>query len=102
LYDLKGMTLREVIGNVENLSDDLTIYATKAVEWDIDAPAALVLSSDTEEIGIRFEDLSYFLEVEIAKEVLSVWSEWRNGTNPNELERIEALIYYADNDAYIG
>lgn len=95
------MTLRDIIKEVELLSDDLVVFATKKDDWDVDGLAALVISSDMTELGIHLEDLSYFLEVEIAKEVVQVWREW-NGKEANESERIEALIYYANNDAFLG
>jgi hypothetical protein len=60
------------------------------------------LTSDMENIGINLEELHYFLEAEIAKEVLDVWKQWRNGRLPNEKEKIEALIFYVDNDAYLN
>jgi len=96
------MTLREIIGNLDDLSNDLVIFAEKNSDWLLDSPAALVLASEMERAGTQLEVLLYFLEIEIAKEVLGVWSKWRDGRKPTEAERIEALFYYADNDAYLG
>lgn len=95
------MTLREIINDIEHISDDLAIFASKNDDWSLDLSAALVLTSDMERIGDKLEGLSYFLEVEIAKEVLNVWKEWRNGREPSEDERIKALLYYANYDAYL-
>lgn len=44
--------------------------------------------------------MPYLLEVFLAKEVLGVWSQWRNGCIPSSDERCEAVIHYAKNDAY--
>ncbi len=96
------MTLRKVIEELQELSDDLVIFATKGEEWQLDSPAALVFTDDLQALGTQMEGLSYFLEVELAKEVLSVWQEWRNGRQPTEAEAIEAILYYADNDAYLN
>ncbi len=95
------MTLREIINQLDTLPDDSTIYATRMEEWQLDAPAALVLEEDTIELGVQLEDLHYFLEVYLAKEALKLWSEWRNNALPTEQERLEAVVYYASNDAYI-
>jgi hypothetical protein len=97
-------TLRNIIRNIEEISDELSIYATRNSEskWIIDAPAELVLSEDAADVGKEMEELSYFLEVDIAKEVIQVWKEWRNGHEPDENQRIEALLYYVNNDAYIN
>lgn len=96
------MNLREIIHEIESLSDDLVIFASKNGDWNLDAPAALILSADMESVGVNLEGLFYFLEVEIAKEVLFVWKEWRDGCEPSKDERIEALFYYANNDAYLA
>jgi hypothetical protein len=57
--------------------------------------ALLVLADEESPEGWR-----YLLEVLIAREVLEVWSAWRNGRIPSVEEAREAVIYYADNDAY--
>jgi hypothetical protein len=95
------MTLREIIRNLETVSDELVIFATKVDEnWLLDARAALVLDEDMDKLGVSLEDLTYFLEVYIAKETLEVWSKWR-GREPLESEREEAVVYYATNDAWL-
>jgi hypothetical protein len=95
------VTLREIINEIENTSDDLVIFATrKNGAWDVNGPVAMVLLSDMDNIGTDLEGLHYFLEIELAKEVLDVWKQW-TGRTPTEKERDEALIYYADNDAYL-
>lgn len=97
------MTLREIINGLENTSDELVIFATKKEGvWDLDAPGALVFISDMEKIGTDLEELHYFLEIEVAQEVLDVWTQWNNNTPTNEDDRTNALIYYAENDAYLN
>jgi hypothetical protein len=95
------MNLREIIGDIEQLSDDLVIFASKNGEWDLAGPAATVLSSDAERIGISLENLTYFLEVEIAKEVIEAEKQRKERTKLSEREVIDAILYYVDNDAYI-
>jgi hypothetical protein len=78
------MNLRDAINSIENLSDDLVLFARKNGDWRLDEPIALVISSDVHEIGTDLEGLHYFLEVETGKEVLEVWKEWRDGREPTE------------------
>lgn len=95
------MTLREILNDLEQISDELVIFASRNGGWNLDERAALLLHEDAVEVDLHLEDLTYFLEVETAKEVLELWKEWRNGQIPSEDQRIEALIYYANNDAYL-
>jgi hypothetical protein len=44
--------------------------------------------------------LAYVLEVAIAQQVLDVWSLWRDGRLPSRAEAVDAVIYFALNDAY--
>jgi len=48
----------------------------------------------------RPEVYEYFLEVDLVREVLEVWSAWRNGQIPTTNEACTAVIYYAEHDAY--
>ncbi|MGW4509851.1 hypothetical protein ACWENO_34955 [Streptomyces sp. NPDC004436] len=45
--------------------------------------------------------LDYLLEAELVHDVLEVWSSWRNGAQPTVGERCEAVIHYAEYDAYL-
>lgn len=95
------MTLREVIANLETISDELVIFATKRDEnWLLDGRAALLLEEDMGKLGAELEDLTYFLEVCVAKETLEVWSNWR-GREPLQGEREEAVVYYATYDTWL-
>jgi hypothetical protein len=46
-------------------------------------------------------DYPYMLEIPIALEVLTVWSEWRSGAVPTTAQAVEAVIFYATNDSYL-
>jgi hypothetical protein len=41
------------------------------------------------------------LEVDIAKDVLKVWRQWRSGTTPTVPQICQASIHYAKNDAFL-
>lgn len=45
--------------------------------------------------------MEYLLEVFLAQEVAEVWRRWRPGREPTEDELCQAVIYYAENDAYL-
>jgi hypothetical protein len=45
-------------------------------------------------------EMEYFLEVENAKDVVKAWSFMRGGKDPSLQERVIAVLYYAENDAY--
>src|SRR5260370_35674661 len=44
--------------------------------------------------------LTYLLEVSLARDVLQVWTSWRNGRQPTAEEAARAVIYYAQHDEY--
>ena len=96
------MTLRQIINDLETFPDELTIYATRTEQWIPDGPAALVRESDAAKLGIEMKELRYFLEVDIAREVLKVLNARRDRIPPTQEEKIEAVVYYASNDAYIS
>jgi hypothetical protein len=35
------------------------------------------------------------------KEVLQVWTRWRDGRTPTDDEACEAVVHYAEHDAYL-
>lgn len=62
--------------------------------WTPESPARV---HDTEQLGRHDE---YLLEVELAQEVVEAWSLWRDGRQPTALEAVNAVIHYAEHDAY--
>lgn len=47
------------------------------------------------------QGMRYLLEVWLAREVIAVWSNWRDGREPTSEEKLAAIVYYAENDAYL-
>jgi hypothetical protein len=91
------MKLIEVIGNLESADNSLTICAARTPEWSGASEAELRPSN-----RVNSESKPpYFLEVAVAKDVVRAWSFVRNGRLPTLSEKCEALIYYAENDAYL-
>ncbi|MFS8101767.1 hypothetical protein LFM09_32030 [Lentzea alba] len=89
-------TLGDVIAGIATVSDDLTIYAGEEPA----GPSTRVVLLD-QSAGDPPADVRYLLEVVIAKEVLEVWSEWRDGRQPTLPEACEAVLHYASHDAYL-
>jgi len=91
------MTLKEIITDLESIDDSLTICAEKGAAWSDFSIAELHASH----LAANQFPLPYFLEVSVAKSVISAWSFARGGRIPNLKEKCEAIIYYAENDAYL-
>ena len=93
-------TLAELIERLDSLDVELTIYAEKNPDWSPHSNAVAWLEDDSDPI-VDADGLSYLLEVELAKEVIEVWSAWRDERQPTIEEKCEAIIFYAEHDAYL-
>lgn len=94
-------TLKDVVENLENLDfdDEATVFVTKPFNKD---SKIKILNEVVEDIHVlRNEGYYYLLEAYLMGEVLEVWQKWRNGRVPNLDEKVDAIIYYAENDAYL-
>jgi len=87
------MTLRDVIERLDEFDDDQAIFAESA------APTARALV-EAEDASVTPE-LPYLLEVSLAREAIDVWQAWRPGRAPTLEDRLEAVVYYAENDAWL-
>jgi hypothetical protein len=83
--------LSEVVQDLLEFSEGV-IYARRP--WTPESPAQV---HDAEQTGRHDE---YLLEVELAQDVVEVWSLWRGGRQPTALEAVSAVIHYAEHDAY--
>ena len=92
--------LINVIAQLENLSDKLTIYAARNPVWTSESRAIVRTSLEDEPITLELgsEEVEYFLEVSIAKEVIQGWKT-NVSTKPSPQEICEMLIHYAEYDA---
>jgi len=45
--------------------------------------------------------LPYLLEVRTAREAIEVWGLWRPGQTPTVDDKVAAVVYYAQNDAWL-
>jgi hypothetical protein len=89
------VTLRDVIARLDEFSDDDTIYFEEA------APDARAVVAAEPDDGSAPDGLSYLIEVDLAREAIDVWCEWRPGRTPSSADRVAAVTYYAEHDAWV-
>jgi hypothetical protein len=92
------VTLRDVIARLEAFSADDTIYAESP---NPTARAVVADEPDAGEVPLAAAGLNYFLEVSIAREAIDVWGRSRPGRTPTLEDKVAAVTYYAQNDAWL-
>ena len=92
------MILKDIIANLENYDDEQTIFV---MEYHADSEACVVKEEDDKIESISYNGKKYLLEVELAKDAIRVWTQWRDGRQPTLDEKLEAVLYYANNDSYL-
>ena len=45
--------------------------------------------------------LRYLLEVQLAREAIEVWRAWRPGQTPSLENKLRAVTFYAEHDAWL-
>jgi hypothetical protein len=97
-------SLLEVIAHLRDIpvgdrdSKGPVIYARRP--WTPQSNALVLVGDDVPD-GVTTESgHDYLLEIDLAQEVVEVWSDWRNGTRPTAEEATWAVIYYGEHDAY--
>ena len=102
------MTIADVIPRLSSFPSEAVIFAQKSGgHFQAGAEAAVLelddaeLLEQTSEIaGGRTNGLSYFLEVFIAREVAEAWETMRAEWRDSALTTVDAVIFYAENDAW--
>ncbi|MGW2306996.1 hypothetical protein [Actinomadura luteofluorescens] len=90
------MQLKDAVRDLSSLPRQAVIYVPQSeLAVGESTSISLLLPDDERPSGWR-----YLLEVLIAREVLEVWSAWRGNRIPTTREASEAIVYYAENDAY--
>jgi hypothetical protein len=80
-----------VIARLDEFGAEDTIFAESATP---DARAEVAPEdADT--------NLPYLLEVDLAREAIEVWQAFRPGETPTLESKLEAVTYYAENDAWL-
>ncbi|MBG6066358.1 hypothetical protein [Micromonospora ureilytica] len=98
LFHTEGVhgSLLQLIERLAELPDDATLYAARPWSPESDAVAAIEGPG-----GESPTELPHLLEVELAREAVDVWSEWRKGRRPTAGNACAAVIHYATHDAYM-
>jgi hypothetical protein len=97
------MKLIDLLDNINQFDDDSVIFVpiNSRPNEDSEVMVSKIVNIDGPP-GIQTpEGMKYLLEVEVAKEVIQVWKNWRNGKEPSPLEKYQAVLYYVENDAYL-
>jgi hypothetical protein len=89
------LTLREVIALLDELGADETIYAESAT-----GSAEAVVALEPED-AVAAPGLPYLLEVAAAREAIEVWQAWRPDRSPTLEDKVAAVVYYAEHDAWL-
>ena len=97
-------TILEVIATLDEIPEgdpyevEPTIFARKP--WTVDSQAIVLNEDAVNSVAPSAPDFGYLLEVDLAKEVIRVWSDWRDGAAPTLEEATQAVIFYAEYDSY--
>jgi hypothetical protein len=94
----KLATLRDVIARLDEFEDAETIFAESATPT---ARAVVVAEAADGSPPSGAVGLRYLLEVALAREAIEVWRAWRPGRTPSLGDKLAAVTYYADHDAWL-
>jgi len=75
-----------------------TIFARRP--WTAESDAMVLTDEAVNGMASSALGYAYLLEVDLAQEVLEVWSSWRHDEIPTPEAATLAIIYYAEHDAY--
>lgn len=91
LHKLPG----DVLESIDKHDQEATIHVK---DGPISASTEVVVLGESQ---VPPQGFRYLLEVYIATEVLEVWSKWRGGTRPSRADRVAAVAFYTERDAYL-
>ena len=96
------MTLLDVAERLDEFDDAHTIFAKRSPGWSATSEA-VVCPTDPDDPSNPPEALGfdYFLEIDLAKDTVRVWSEWRSNKQPTTSQKLDAMLYYAEYDAWM-
>src|SRR5512133_3609020 len=94
----KLATLRDVIARLDEFEDAETIFVESATPT---ARAVVVAEAADGSPPSAAVGLRYLLEVALAREAIEVWRAWRPGRTPSLEDKLAAVTYYAEHDAWL-
>ncbi len=92
-------TLENAIKDIDSFDDEDVLYVRKP--WNKNSQTYVYTYGEGENSPLDINSIPYFLEVFIVKEVIEVLKEHTKNMNSDINEVCKAVIYYAENDAYI-
>ena len=92
------MTLRDVIETLGSFDADQIIYVAG---YTPQAEAIVDYETSDGDMPASASGMRYLLEVSLARDSIRVWSEWRDGRVQTLDEKVQTVIYYAENDAFM-
>ena len=102
------MNIKETIARIATLPDGAMLFAERRKGRFVPESECVVVNVPESEISTAAGRLAemyapgkhYFLEVPTVMDVLEAWSKQRDGAKPSKAQAVEAVIFYAENDAY--
>jgi hypothetical protein len=94
-------TLGDLLSGIDGLDSALTLYAPGSRPLLPSSPGQAIPDDEGSISILATHGLVYLLEVDIARDVIEVWSAWRDGRAPTVEERVAAVSFYADHDAHL-
>lgn len=88
-------SLVDVVSALASADPEATIYVSTPIGPYSDAVVCIEPDDGGSPAGF-----TYLIEVSLARNVLHVWSRWRDGKQPTLEEAARAVIHYAQYDAY--
>jgi hypothetical protein len=94
------MTLEDLLANLHELDDELTIFVAPDHPPRCSSEAIAVVEPEGGVLAVEgATGMRYLLEVNLAKDVVEVWRE-HGGDNSLE-SACRAILHYASHDAYL-
>jgi hypothetical protein len=90
-------SLADVIGSLDVLDQSAIIYAEASPAWQPSSRAMVRSFAENDNVPMEVQGLEYFLEVELATQVLSGWRQFKPVTTPED--EVQILIHYARFDS---
>jgi hypothetical protein len=95
------MTLAELLADLSNLDDDLTIYTAISPYARPDTPAIAAADLEDGSLPAGVTGMGYFLEVSVARDILDQWRVSRPGKTPTPQQAVEAVVHYTLHAEYL-
>lgn len=95
------MKLIDLLDKIEKMDENSSIYIKSSDRIGEDVDVIILPIYLVPDGGKTPDGLQYLLEVYLVKEVLDVWSNWRNGKEPTNRDKLDAIEYFVEHDAYL-